>query len=273
MFWEMETETGSLSPFYNKAFNNYCLKRCDGHIDLDTSMDKVTYCREESKCGSCWGDDWLTTDRETCLQNFPSCMPCQKEWDMMVEIVHYHLFDIGGGKKRTVSQDVPKSSHKHRTDMSWNSRFPAFHQRFVNQFDLMRLLRWVRRRLFGGELELNRPSKLEQDFPLANLCRHIFGNLPVLSLVCCRAKEIWARLMFTIFYWRKMLQSTVSTVISLIVGAILKWLCGVRYRWFLTWVFFCVSTTILIHLDQELLCRHLRMVNDPIFHIILLMIW
>jgi hypothetical protein len=64
--------------------------------------------------------------------------------------------------------------NNHHTSTSlilWNSRFPAFHQRF-GRFDNLRLLRWVRSacEMFSSELELNWPSKPEHNCPSAGVC-------------------------------------------------------------------------------------------------------
>jgi hypothetical protein len=80
--------------------------------------DMVKYCQEGTKCNSCQKEEYNSYfDSKSCLQKCPSHKPCQEEWDMMVETVNYHYFDIGGGKKRKVSLNVQQLSHEHLTDI------------------------------------------------------------------------------------------------------------------------------------------------------------
>jgi hypothetical protein len=116
----MEIETGSLSPSYKEPSNDYCENRCDADPYFDTTwpMDMVKYFQEGTKCDSCQKKEYNSFfDSKIYLQKCPCYKPCQEEWDMMVEILNYDHFNIGGGKKSKISLDVQQSSHEHLTDI------------------------------------------------------------------------------------------------------------------------------------------------------------
>jgi hypothetical protein len=160
-------------------------------------MDIVKYFQEGITCVSCQKEEYNSFfDNKTCLEKCPSHKPCQEEWDMMVEIVNYHHFDIGDRKKKKESLDVQQSSHEHLSDIV-EFPFPAFLQRF-GWFDHLRLLRWLWRacKMFSSELELNWPSKLEQDSPSPGVSTDswiswVAGGWPCQSIVIVH--WIWTR--------------------------------------------------------------------------------